>query len=64
MDAKVGDRVVTPRIGKPVEVNALWHFALASMARWAQTLSEQQLAKRVRARRRAGGAQLCPRFLV
>ena len=28
MDAKVGDWVVTPRIGKPVEVNALWHNAL------------------------------------
>ncbi len=24
MDAKVGDYVVTPRVGKPVEVNALW----------------------------------------
>jgi len=28
MDAKVGDWVVTPRIGKPVEVNALWIEAL------------------------------------
>ena len=28
MDAKVGDWVVTPRIGKPVEVNALWVNAL------------------------------------
>ena len=28
MDAKVGDWVVTPRHGKPVEVNALWHHAL------------------------------------
>ncbi len=28
MDAKVGDRVVTPRIGKPVEVEALWINAL------------------------------------
>jgi predicted glycogen debranching enzyme len=28
MDAKVGDRVVTPRAGKPVEVNALWLNAL------------------------------------
>ena len=28
MDAKVGDWVVTPRHGKPVEVNALWHNAL------------------------------------
>jgi len=29
MDAKVGDWVVTPRHGKPVEVNALWHHALS-----------------------------------
>ncbi len=28
MDAKVGDYVVTPRIGKPVEVQALWLNAL------------------------------------
>ena len=28
MDAKVGDRVITPRIGKPVEINALWFAAL------------------------------------
>ena len=30
MDAKIGDWVVTPRIGKPVEINALWHFALVT----------------------------------
>ena len=30
MDAKVGDWVVTPRIGKPVEINALWYNALCS----------------------------------
>ena len=33
MDAKVGEWVVTPRVGKPVEVNALWlnalHFTMA-----------------------------------
>jgi predicted glycogen debranching enzyme len=28
MDAKVGGRVITPRRGKPVEVNALWYNAL------------------------------------
>jgi predicted glycogen debranching enzyme len=28
MDAKVGDWVVTPRTGKPVEIQALWHNAL------------------------------------
>jgi 4-alpha-glucanotransferase len=32
MDAKIGDWVVTPRIGKPVEINALWYNALAAMA--------------------------------
>jgi predicted glycogen debranching enzyme len=33
MDAKVGDQVVTPRIGKPVEVQALWLNALGLTAR-------------------------------
>ena len=28
MDAKVGDWVVTPRIGMPVEIQALWYNAL------------------------------------
>ena len=40
MDAKVDDWVVTPRIGKPVEVNALWYNALCVMAEFAQLLSE------------------------
>jgi predicted glycogen debranching enzyme len=31
MDAKIGDWVVTPRIGKPVEINALWFNALIAM---------------------------------
>jgi predicted glycogen debranching enzyme len=34
MDAKVGDWVVTPRIGKPVEVQALWINALHCAADW------------------------------
>jgi predicted glycogen debranching enzyme len=38
MDAKVGDWVVTPRIGKPVEVNALWYNALRIMTRFASEL--------------------------
>ncbi len=38
MDAKIGDWVVTPRIGKPVEVNALWYNALRSMDAFAQLL--------------------------
>lgn len=32
MDAKVGDRVITPRSGKPVEIQALWYNALMIMA--------------------------------
>jgi predicted glycogen debranching enzyme len=44
MDAKVGDWVVTPRSGKPVEINALWHLALDSMARWAAVSGDAQAA--------------------
>src|SRR5262249_48184528 len=33
MDAKVGDEVITPRIGKPVEIQALWLNALAIAGR-------------------------------
>lgn len=40
MDAKVGDWVVTPRIGKPVEINALWYNALCIMADLAQHLGQ------------------------
>ncbi len=40
MDAKVGDWVVTPRIGKPVEINALWYNALGIMAHFAQILEQ------------------------
>jgi predicted glycogen debranching enzyme len=38
MDARVGDHVITPRIGKPVEVNALWLNATATMAGFARAL--------------------------
>ena len=40
MDAKVGDWVVTPRIGKPVEVNAPWYNALRSLESFAEALGE------------------------
>ncbi len=41
MDAKVGDWVVTPRIGKPVEINALWYNALRIMAGFARHLGQE-----------------------
>jgi predicted glycogen debranching enzyme len=40
MDAKMDDWVVTPRRGKAVEINALWHNALCLMERW---LAEENL---------------------
>ena len=40
MDAKVDDWVVTPRRGKPVEIQALWYNALRLMAQWAKRLGE------------------------
>lgn len=39
MDAKVGDQVITPRIGKPVEINALWLNALTAMKEFADELA-------------------------
>jgi len=45
MDAKVGDWVVTPRIGKPVEIQALWVNALEVGKRFHPRWSQmQQLA--------------------
>jgi predicted glycogen debranching enzyme len=40
MDAKVGDWVVTPRTGKPVEINALWINALETIAQFARLLNK------------------------
>lgn len=40
MDAKVDDWVVTPRRGKPVEIQALWYNALRLMGEWAGQLGE------------------------
>jgi predicted glycogen debranching enzyme len=55
MDAKVEDWVVTPRIGKPVEVNALWYNALRTMGKFARYLGKpyqeyEAIAERAQAR--------------
>ncbi len=49
MDARFEDWVVTPRRGKPVEIQALWHNALALMAEWAAALGRDGGAYRERA---------------
>ncbi|MBO8129378.1 MAG: amylo-alpha-1,6-glucosidase [Peptococcaceae bacterium] len=41
MDAKVGDWVVTPRHGKPVEIQALWYNALKILQRLAQFYNDE-----------------------
>lgn len=40
MDAKVDQWVVTPRVGKPVEINALWYNALRTLAEFARELDQ------------------------
>jgi predicted glycogen debranching enzyme len=40
MDAKVDGWVVTPRRGKPVEIQALWYNALRLMAQWGEALGK------------------------
>ncbi len=45
MDARVGDWVVTPRIGKPVEINALWYNALLVMEQLARRLGDAAAAR-------------------
>jgi glycogen debranching enzyme len=62
MDAKVGDWVVTPRIGKPVEINALWHYALISMAKWAGTLRDSPAALDYQEGARRVAAAFAPAF--
>jgi predicted glycogen debranching enzyme len=53
MDSKVGDWVVTPRVGKPVEINALWFNAVETMASFAPVVKQsaepfKKLAARVK----------------
>ena len=44
MDAKIGDWVVTPRIGKPVEINALWYNAIRAMGWFAKRIGKSPAA--------------------
>jgi glycogen debranching enzyme len=46
MDARVDDGVVTPRHGKAVEINALWHHALYVMHSFSHQLGQPEKAAR------------------
>ena len=48
MDAKIGDWVVTPRIGKPVEIQALWYNALRIMQHFARAFHDDTMQRRCR----------------
>jgi len=45
MDAKVGDWVVTPRYGKPVEIQALWYNALRILQDLAERFGDWERAR-------------------
>jgi predicted glycogen debranching enzyme len=59
MDSKIGDWVVTPRMGKPVEVQALWVNALeigaAASAQWSELALKARSAFHERFWNEAGG---------
>jgi predicted glycogen debranching enzyme len=48
MDAKFGDKVITPRTGKPVEIQALWYNALKIMADFAERFGDEENRSRCR----------------
>ncbi len=45
MDAKIGDWVVTPRIGKPVEIQALWYNAICTLSELAGRFGDSERAE-------------------
>jgi len=57
MDAKAGEWVVTPRRGKPVEVNALWLNAAGAMAEFSRAIGESPAVYDALARRARTGFQ-------
>jgi glycogen debranching enzyme len=60
MDVRVGDWVVTPRHGKPVEINALWYNALCVMEQLAVSFGEDAVAYRALAEQVK--ASFCEKF--
>ncbi|MBU6479001.1 MAG: glycogen debranching enzyme N-terminal domain-containing protein [Nitrospirae bacterium] len=62
MDAKVGDWVITPRHGKPVEIQALWTRALEIGERLATKFGEPAYAERCREDRKQAVASFRAKF--
>ncbi|MEH1839337.1 MAG: amylo-alpha-1,6-glucosidase [Nostoc sp.] len=53
MDVVIGAHPVTPRYGKPVEINALWYSALCWLSQWAERLSQLEYGEPVRLTKQA-----------
>ncbi|MEH2176914.1 amylo-alpha-1,6-glucosidase [Nostoc sp.] len=53
MDVVIGAQPVTPRYGKPVEINALWYSALCWLSQWAERLSQMEYGSPVRLTKQA-----------
>ena len=62
MDAKVGDWVVTPRIGKPVEINALWVNALMVASRLEELAGQSATAAKLAAEAEHAGVRFVETF--
>jgi predicted glycogen debranching enzyme len=53
MDVVIDGQPITPRNGKPVEINALWYSALCWMSQWAEKLSQMNVGDSVRLAKQA-----------
>lgn len=62
MDVRVGEWVVTPRHGKPVEINALWYNALKIMEELATHFQEPELAASYGRQAAKTAASFCEKF--
>jgi predicted glycogen debranching enzyme len=62
MDAKIGDWAVTPRHGKPVEIQALWYNALRTVESLARGYGDTGGARRLRATAARARRHFAPAF--
>ena len=62
MDAAIEGWPVTPRTGKPVEVNALWHHALSLLVRWSRRRGEEERQDKYARLRELAGRTIRQRF--
>lgn len=62
MDVRVGDRVMTPRHGKPVEINALWYNALCITSALSDRFGDNSYSEKLRRQAEITAASFETRF--